>query len=285
MQQSSQLRSRSPAPAEDSELRVLPFPGDPDQQLHSLLNELLQKYRDALGTDKSTFPHSSEQLELPLLMPSRRLRDSAIEAGGESQPDLEMGDVRPAPGICDQAFESLLNELVQQHQDAFRAERFAFQNSSQETEAPWPLLSSLRPSATPESKSSASAPSSERAHLGTPLLTVLVVGLAMILGVLLGIHNSRKRFEARTLRPSESTESRPIVSKPFDVQSVPDKIGNGNPLSQTGASLQTDSQHKHRRAAKPPAPGGLTVFEKDKVIFQLPADQDETPRIVHKRSD
>jgi hypothetical protein len=284
MHQSSQLRSRSPAPAKDSEFRVLPFAGSPDQQLHSLLNHLLQQYRDALGTDKSTFSHAGEQLELPLLMPSTRLPDEVIDAGG-AQPWLKVGDVGPAPGICDLAFESLLNELVQQHQDAFRNERFAFQDSSQETQAPWPVLSSLIPSTMPESKGGESEPSGERAYLGTRLLTVLVVGLAMIFGVLLGMHSARKRFGVQTLRPSESTDSRPGVSEPFDVQSVPDKIGNGNTLGRPGGSRQTDFRDTHRMASKPHAPGELTVFENDRVIFRLPADQDETPKVMQKRSD
>jgi hypothetical protein len=188
--------------------------------------------------------------------------------------------------MCDEAFESLLEELVRQHQDAFRAETFSPAHPNQEPQTPLPLPSSLMPAATREPASGDSEPRSERYHFILPLLRVLVAALAMILGLLLGMHNVRNRFETQTLKQRESTGTVPKISEPFNVQSGTNDIGQKNPSVQTGVSRQSDSHGPHGKAARQlPTPGELTVFENDRVIFRLPANQDETPRVPPKTFD
>ena len=288
MHQSGKLRSQLPDPPEESELRVLPFPETPDPTLQSFLNELLKQYRDVVRPEKSAFPQLREQLELPLVIPSSYWAEVPSEAaGGESEPSSEAGDVRPSAGMCDEAFESLLEELVRQHQEAFRAETFSPTHPNQESQTSLPLPSSLMPAATPESASGDSEPRSERHHFILPvLLRVLFAALAMILGLLLGMHNVRNRFENQTLKQSESAGTVPKVSEPFNVQSGTNDIGHKNPSVETGVSRQSDSHGPHAKAARQlPTPGELTVFENDRVIFRLPANQDETPRVAPKTFD
>jgi hypothetical protein len=170
--------------------------------------------------------------------------------------------------MCDEAFESLLEELVRQHRDAFRAERFSLAELSREPQAPLPLPASLMPAATPESLSAESEPTSERRSLIRPLLTFLVVALAMILGVLLGMHTARLRFESRILKQSDSAGALPKVSKPLNVQSVPDDIGQQNLPVPTSVSRKSDSHDRDWRASTQTlTPGELTVFENGRIIF------------------
>ena len=287
MYQSGHLRSQPPDPAEDSELRVLPFPGTPDPTLQSFLNELLKQYRDGFRTEESAFPQLSEQLELPLVIPSSHWAEVPTEAAsGEPESSNEAGDVRPSPGMCDEAFESLLEDLIQRHQDAFRAETFSPAHPNQEPLTPLPLPSSLMPAAIPKSASGESEPSSERHYFILSLLRVLVAALAMILGLLLGMHNGRNRFETRPLKQSDSAGAVPKVSEPFSGHPRPNDLGQKNPSVPAGVSRQSDSHDTHRKASKElPTPGELTVFENDRVIFQLPASQDETPRLLDKNPD
>ena len=80
-------------------------------------------------------------------------------------------------------------------------------NLSDEPQSPLPIPPSILPDVTPESPIGESERSSKWRDLFMPLLTVLVVGLAMILGVLLGMHQARNRGEARALKQSESARS------------------------------------------------------------------------------
>jgi hypothetical protein len=82
MHQSGYLRSQPPNRAEDNELRVLPFPETTDLALQSFLNELLKQYRDVFQTEKSGFPQLSEQLELPLAIPSVQPSGGSIDRSG-----------------------------------------------------------------------------------------------------------------------------------------------------------------------------------------------------------
>ena len=200
MYQSDKLRSQSPDPAEDWERRVLPFPRISDPAFESVVNELVRRLQDTIRTENSASPHPSEEPQPPLLIPPSLLPEIMTESPrGESESSGEGRDVLP-----DAAFESLLHELVQRSQDAFRTENSATPHPSEESQPLLPIPSSLLPDVTPESLIGESERSSEGRDLIMPLLTVLVVGLAMILGVLLGMHRARNRGEARALKQSES---------------------------------------------------------------------------------
>src|SRR5579864_6977674 len=115
MYQSRKLRSQSPAPAEDRELRVLPFRGISEPTLESLLNELVQRLQAAIRIENSAGPHPSEEPQSPLPILSNLSPHATPESPrGEAGLNGEGRDVLP-----DAAFESLLKELVQRSQEAF----------------------------------------------------------------------------------------------------------------------------------------------------------------------
>ena len=282
MYQSDKLRSQPPDSAKDSELRVLPSAGISDPALESLLNELVQRLQDAIRTENSASLQPSEEPQ-PLLpiFPSVQPEIMTESPRGESEPNGEGRDVLP-----DATFESLLHEVVQRSQEAFRTENSATPHPSEESQPLLPVLSSLLLDVTPESPIGESERSSEGRDLIMPLLTVLVVGLAMILGVLLGMHRVRNRGEARALLQSESARSLPTVSAPLSGQSVTADIRQGYPPDRADASQPTETQEKHRKSPTQVHPaGGLTVYENDRVIFRLPPSQGGMPRLVHKRPD
>ena len=65
----------------------------------------------------------------------------------------------------------------------------------------------------------------------------------------------------------------------------PDPTTSGRRIRRC-VSRQSDSHGTHRKASRQiPTPGELTVFENDRVIFRLPANQDETPRLLDKNPD
>jgi hypothetical protein len=286
MYQSGKLRSQPPDPEEDTELRVLPSPGISEKTLESLLNELVQQLRVASRTENSARPHPSEEPQPPLPIPPSVLPDAMTESPrGASELSGEGRDVLPSPGISDPEFESLLNELVQRSQEAFRTENSASPHRSEESQRPLPIPLSMMAEATTESPSGESELSGERRDLIMPVLTVLVVGFAMILGMLLGIHWARSRGEARAIKQSEPAGSLPTVSKPLSGQSVTD-VRRPNPQDLTGASQSTEPQDMHQKApAQRHSPGGLTVYENDRVIFQLPPGESRIPKRVRKRPD
>ena len=282
MDQSDKLRSQPPDSAEDSELRVLPSAGISDPALESLLNELVQRLQDAIRTENSASLQPSEEPQpLMPILPSVQPEIMTELPRGESESNGEGRDVLP-----DATFESLLHELVQRSQEAFQTENSASPHPSEESQPLLPVPSSLLPDVTPESLIGESERSSEGRDLIMPLLTVLVVGLAMILGVLLGMHRARNRGEARALKQSESAGSLPKVSAPLSGQSVTDNIRQGHPPDRTHASQPTETQEKQQKApTELHSPGGLTVYENNRVIFRLPPSQGGRPRLVHKRPD
>jgi hypothetical protein len=284
MYQSDKLRSQPPDSAKDSELRVLPFRGISEPALESALNELVQRLQDAIRTENSASLQPSEEPQPMLPVPPSILPEIMIESPrGEAEPSGEGRDVRPSPGICDPAFESLLHELVQRSQDAFRTENSDSPHSSEESQPPLPIPPNLLPDARTESPRGESELSGEGRDLIMPLLTVLVVGLAMILGVLLGMHRARNRGEGRGLNQSESAGSLSTVSAPLSGQSVTDEIRLGNPPDRTDASQPIELQDKHQKALSHlNPPGVLTVYENDRVIFRLPPTQvSEWERMEH----
>ena len=275
MDQSGKLRSLSPDPAEDSKLRVPPYPEICDPAFESLLNELVQHYQAAYRSEKSTSPHDSEEAHLP--NPLSLSPDASLESpGGESERGSEGHEILPSPGLSDPEFESLLNDLVQRSQDAFRTQQSASQHPSEEPTAPFPIPSTLSLEATPEKPHGESKRSDERHDLVMTLLTILVVGLAMICGILLGIHYERNRGESQTLKPNESTRSVPTVSAPLGSQSAVDHIRLGNP-DPAGTSRLSGPQEKNQKARMHfVRPGELTVYQNDRVIFELPPGQGGT---------
>jgi hypothetical protein len=191
--------------------------------------------------------------------------------------------VLPFRGISEPALESALNELVQRLQDAIRTENSASLQPSEEPQPMLPVPPSILPEIMIESPRRESGPSGEGRAFIMPLLTVLVVGLAMILGVLLGMHRARNRGEGRGLNQSESAGSLSTVSAPLSGQSVTDEIRLGNPPDRTDASQPIELQDKHQKALTHlNPPGGLTVYENDRVIFRLPPTQvSEWVRMEH----
>ena len=139
MYQSGKLRSQSPDPAKDSES---PVPGIYGSAFESLLNELVQHYQGAYRPEKSVNPQASEEAQLSLPIPLSPSPDASPESiSGESERGSEGQDILPFPGISDPEFESLLNDLVQRSQDAFRTQESA---SLHPTEEPTYRLQSLQ---------------------------------------------------------------------------------------------------------------------------------------------
>ena len=107
------------------------------------------------------------------------------------------------------------------------------------------------------------------------LLTILVVGLAMICGMLLGIHHANNRGASQILK-NESVGSVPTASAPLSSQSVIDQIRLADP-NRVGRSQLGGPQEKHQKArTRFERPGGLTVYQNDRVVFELPPGQDGT---------
>lgn len=269
MHQSGKLRSQSPDPAEGSELRVPSYSGICDPSFESLLRELVQQYHNAYGTEKSVSPHPSA--EPPLAMPSSSLPDAAPESPrGELERSSESQDILPSPQFSDPEFESLLNEIVQQSQDTFRAQMSVGPQSSLESSLPLPTPSILSTEATPEKPRGESERGDEGRDIFMTLLTILLVGLALICGMLLGIHYAVNRGYYRTLKP---TGSQPAASAALSSQSAVDHISLGN-TAPVGTSRQGRPQEKHEKARVHfERPGGLTVYQNDRVIFELPPGQ------------
>ena len=274
MYQSSKLRSQTPDPAGDAALNGVLFPRISDPALESRLNEFVKQFQDALRMESSAGPHPSDESQTTLPIPPSFLLDATPEsASGESQPSTGSHDAPPSPGIPDPAFESLLNEVVQRYQDAFRAERSATPPPNEESQTTLPVPPTLLLDVTPELATGDCKGSIEGHSLILPLLTFLVVGVAIILGILLGMHHAPNRGGARTAKQSESAGSLPKVSAPLR-QSVPDEFRRGNPTDRVDASHPTVAQDKHQKAPAQLQPrGGLTVYKNNRVIFRLPPSQ------------
>jgi hypothetical protein len=257
------------------ERNLQPSAGLSDQEFESLLNDLVQRSQDAFLAANPEAPARREEPQPPLPIPPSILPDATTESPrGESELTGEWRDVLPPPGISDQGLESRLDELAEQLRAASRTKNSASPHSSEQSQPPLPIPPSILPETTTESPRGESELSGEGRDLIMPLLTVLVVGLAIILGVLLGMHLARDRSEARALKQTESAGSLPTVSAPLSGQSVTDNIMQGNLQDRTDASQPIELQDKHQKALTHlNPPGGLTVYEKDRVIFRLPPSQ------------
>lgn len=273
MYQSGKLRSQSPDPAKDSES---PVPGIYGSAFESLLNELVQHYQGAYRPEKSVNPQASEEAQLSLPIPLSPSPDASPESiSGESERGSEGQDILPFPGISDPEFESLLNDLVQRSQDAFRTQESASPHPTDEPTLPPPIPSSVLPETAPEKPGGESERSEEGHDVVMTLLTILVVGLAMICGMLLGIHHANNRGASQILK-NESVGPVPTASAPLSSQSVIDQIRLADP-NRVGRSQLGGPQEKHQKArTRFERPGGLTVYQNDRVVFELPPGQDGT---------
>jgi hypothetical protein len=282
MYQSRKLRSQPAEPAKDSELRVLPFPRISDPAFESLLNELIQRLQNAAGEEESITPKESDEQQLPLPIPPVRIPGATTESlAEESEPSSEERNVQPSAGLSDQEFESLLNDLVQRSQDVFRTANPDGPARREEPQAPLPIPSTLMPDLTVESLSTQFELGREGRDPIMPLLTVLVVSLAMTLGWLLGMHSARNRGDARAVKRHQTTSSVPRVSMPSIGRTATEEDGLGSPPNQAGTTRSQDAHHNVRPQLRPPE--GLTVYENDRVVFRLPPEQDTMPKRVRDK--
>ena len=115
----------------------------------------------------------------------------------------------------------------------------------------------------------------------TSILTVVVVALAVVLGILLELH--RERSHAQVASPSVSSlaisvpETKLPQTLPLASTASESNIKAGAPITRavvsTVAPASRDaSAHVHSALE---APGGLTVYQNDKVVFSMPASAAE----------
>jgi hypothetical protein len=284
------LRTQPPDIQDDGSLCAPPPEEISDPAFESLLNELVQRYQVLLRAEKAAAPESEPLAEPPLIASTLLPNPIAESHAAEPEPttesrdsearDLETREPEPSPRMSDAAFESLLNDLVEQYREAFRTESAALppQTNSPEPSPALPIPPSLMPHHMAESTPAELETSTRWRGLLMPVLTALVVGLAMVLGLLLGIHQAH-RVAIHTLKgrdtaaprsavatPSVATPTLPTPTPPSNTQTVTKQIEPVDHSYQTTAAQRTD-----RRVHRQPHPhGGLTVYKNDQVIFHLP---------------
>lgn len=100
----------------------------------------------------------------------------------------------------------------------------------------------------------------------TNVLTAIVIGLALLLGWMVGYAGWQKATASRsvvTLAPA-TAEPVPVVS--------PKQDSSAQPAPKEKASA-AESAGRTKTGNASPAPGSLVVYEKGKVVFELPPDQ------------
>jgi hypothetical protein len=279
------LRTQPPDTQDDGSLCAPPPEEISDPAFESLLNELVQHYQVLLRAEKAAAPESEPLSEPPLI--ASTLLPNPVAESHEAEPeptaeahDPETHEPEPPLRMSDAAFESLLNDLVEQYREAFRTESAALppQTNSPEPSPALPIPPSLMPDRMAESTPGELETSSRWRGLLMPVLTALVVGLAMVLGLLLGIHQAH-RVAIHSLKgrdtaaprsavatPRAATPTLPTPTPPSNTQTVSNQIEPVDHSYQTTAAQRTD----HRVHRQPHPHGGLTVYKNDRVIFRLP---------------
>ena len=257
---------------EQIDLGALASAASSNPAFRALLDEFLRQYGHLLRIDGDP----SVELGMPSEIPLARDGDSS-EFTQESVTDLSEISSGEAPtifskrGICDPAFESLVGMLVEHYRNGLSPEDSG--NEPADGEPPTLLsIPSLSPVAAQEDLTSEGGNGSKARNLKSLLLTILVVGLAICLGVLLGMHRMRSEGTARTYQ--RAGEEAPPMATPQPVHHSEIDRGQPNRILTTSANPLRDTYRK--RASGYGSDGGLTVFQNDKVIFQL-SPKSETP--------
>ena len=111
-----------------------------------------------------------------------------------------------------------------------------------------------------------------RRDLVTPVLTLIVIGLAILLGTLLGMHITRKKRSGlrapqpianTAVRPDSSTESQTTAAN-SPTAPPKDKSAGNTASSNEGISVV------HAPGQENPSAGGLVVYQNGRVVYQAP---------------
>ena len=165
-----------------------------------------------------------------------------------------------------QAFIQQILGAVEEAESLSRGGERATEPSATPVQNLEPDLPSLTP--VPYPLDADGGPVASRRDWITPILTGLVIALAILLGTLIGMHISRnrnvQRRAARASSPAEIASMHPSVAqeqgaRPQSTSALPPE--SSRPVG-TGAAQNENHQRPQR--------GGLVVYKNDRVVFQIP---------------
>jgi len=164
-----------------------------------------------------------------------------------------------------QAFIQQILGAVEEAESLSRGGEQATQPSETPVQRLEPDLPSLTPALYPLDADG--GPVASRRDWITPILTGVVIALAILLGTLIGMHISRNRNVprrvAKVASPAEIASMHPSMAQ----QGVPPQSTSA-PQPESSRPVETGAAQNENR--QKPQKGGLVVYKNDRVVFQIP---------------
>jgi protein TonB len=203
-----------------------------------------------------------------------RVAEALTQRVRDVLPEAEAADASPTAipaGATNGDAVSLSTELLQGMTDAITPAEPAQESPPETPETPFMLTSQDAAEVKPHQ------------DFATTVLTIVVVALAVTLGILLELHRERNRAQV-------SSPPTAAVATTAAEPTAPKAVPPANPASETNVrtdptpssstpSTPSHAQHEadSRKRATLEAPGGLTVYQNDKVVFSMPPSAAKGP--------